>query len=918
VLGGLHSLSGAPQEGTGAVHPTVVALVVPADVRPGDTVSGSLVMDPKEYDKIPAVRVVLMELPLENGEDGKPTLRGVVADTGDGRLQPVDHGLKFRLPDKTFERINQIRTLFRRGNNPVSIATQQVPLGAAAPGLEKVAQMTGKASDFESPAVAPATSLNVIRGPFDGNSETTLIEVNGKRARVIAETPRATYYKLPSGLPPGPNKVALRKGNRTATFTLYVVRLEMSADRLYLKQGETTEFRAVVTGLQDMPDSMWHSGASPELADTANLRALAPGFHPPAAGEAGTILLTIENGSPETITILHSKNEVVVLTLDAKALAKGPYIYTDTLRSRRSGSFAITAVLTAFVAPASGQESQKAKEEGSQPAPPKAAELEKARAAVEDKEEVARQARREAELAQRTADKTKALGLNATEAQKEADLLKQRAADLQSQAAKASQDAEKVAAALPPQVQASILKKEATNYRAIIRQVNSLLTKKRAEAEAKRRAALAARAAAARAQDAQTVQQAKQEAAQNEEQASTLEDEAGDLQDKADRLEAKATRLEGRVEELEKGSDDKDKKEKTQPTKSGKAALDSPERLARDRQIGAAFAPIFYQGLGDHPRADFITNFDFDGDWRGDNNWDHTDDPKYRILAYVYFSVTETPTHFFIHYAVYHPRDYKGGLRKSVLLESAMKQAVGEIGGDPTGVTESVALSHENDLEGCLVVARKHGEDPAQATVEYVEAMAHNTYIKYRPASAPSPIGEIVEMKGEHPLMYCEAKGHGVSRYTGDEKQLKNAPLGILIYSYTGQAEDHEATGSRMVGYDIVPIYATLWQHAQQVPNETYGEAYDFSVVTALMHALSGKDYPIKEVLGTLGVAFRGTVGFENKARPPWGWYDMRERNRPRGEWFFDPAAVVARHFHLDSKDFSTAYTYNPYLGIGP
>src|SRR4051812_41075251 len=82
---------------------------------------------------------------------------------------------------------------------------------------------------------------------------------------------------------------------------------------------------------------------------------------------------------------------------------------------------------------------------------------------------------------------------------------------------------------------------------------------------------------------------------------------------------------------------------------------------ARDREIAARFAPIFYQGLGPTKRSDYITNFDFDGDWRGDNNWANAEDRRFSMKAYVYYGVSETPTHFFIHYAVFHPRDYKGG-----------------------------------------------------------------------------------------------------------------------------------------------------------------------------------------------------------------------------------------------------------------
>lgn len=46
----------------------------------------------------------------------------------------------------------------------------------------------------------------------------------------------------------------------------------------------------------------------------------------------------------------------------------------------------------------------------------------------------------------------------------------------------------------------------------------------------------------------------------------------------------------------------------------------APNRQTLDKQIAAQFAPVFYQGLGDSPRSDFITNFDFDGDWKSDNN----------------------------------------------------------------------------------------------------------------------------------------------------------------------------------------------------------------------------------------------------------------------------------------------------------
>src|SRR5258705_507759 len=53
------------------------------------------------------------------------------------------------------------------------------------------------------------------------------------------------------------------------------------------------------------------------------------------------------------------------------------------------------------------------------------------------------------------------------------------------------------------------------------------------------------------------------------------------------------------------------------------------QKVAHEAEIAERFAPVFYQALGDTPRSDYITNFDFDGDWRGDNNWDHADKKEF-------------------------------------------------------------------------------------------------------------------------------------------------------------------------------------------------------------------------------------------------------------------------------------------------
>jgi hypothetical protein len=337
-------------------------------------------------------------------------------------------------------------------------------------------------------------------------------------------------------------------------------------------------------------------------------------------------------------------------------------------------------------------------------------------------------------------------------------------------------------------------------------------------------------------------------------------------------------------------------------------------RQQRDRLIAAQFAPVIFQALGENPRADYITNFDFDGDWRGDNNWLNLDNRKFALRGYVYYSVSETVTHYFVHYAFFHPRDYKGDVYSSTLIDSVLRQTLPKIGKDPTGRAEDVALSHENDLEGCLVVAAKNGNDLAKAQVQYVEAMAHNSYLKYYAPGLSTTVGDPIELEGNRPKLFVEPKGHGVERYTGDAVQLNQRVKGVLTYRYTGQAEE-PAPQATTAGYDLVAIYDTLWQRAQQVPNETFGEKLDYATRTVLRLMGSQSD-KVEQSFNQLGSAFLGKMGFQNKARPPWAWYDDAEKNQPRGEWFFDPAAVIGRHFKLGAE-WTMAYSYNPYFNVG-
>jgi len=355
--------------------------------------------------------------------------------------------------------------------------------------------------------------------------------------------------------------------------------------------------------------------------------------------------------------------------------------------------------------------------------------------------------------------------------------------------------------------------------------------------------------------------------------------------------------------------------------KNGKAAPHQNLQKAsaeRDREIAARFAPIFYQGLGEKRRNDYITNFNFDGDWRGDNNWTNSEDARFHLKAYIYYAVSETPTHFFIHYAVFHPQDYKGNGKGGAILSEILREGVKHGGKyDPTGLLDEAALSHENDMEGCLVVVLKAGTDIERARTVYVETLAHNHFLKYTTEATTEGDSnrrpEIVKAEREHPLLYVEPKGHGIQAYLASEKQSPRN--GLLIYSFKGQADDPESKHADEVGYDLIPLYETLWPLARKGVNGTFGAVYKYTTLNVSFLQTQGQPLKRQVNLGTLGTAFSGSVGASNIARPPWGWFDLNEREQPLGGWFFDPAGTIKRHFNL-GEEFSIVYMHAPFLGI--
>jgi len=303
------------------------------------------------------------------------------------------------------------------------------------------------------------------------------------------------------------------------------------------------------------------------------------------------------------------------------------------------------------------------------------------------------------------------------------------------------------------------------------------------------------------------------------------------------------------------------------------------------RRLAEHYAPVIYQETKSSV-LDYVTKFDYDGDWNGANNWRNA--YLYDLPGYVYYAVIESTNHYFITYSFFHARDYTAQPFEGFAPKT----------------------EHENDMEGCTLTIEKDGTPYGRPIL--LETLAHDhfyTYANtdYRRVESPRARldGSIVfldqsdPMHPKEPAIYIESEGHGV-RAGGTEVRQQGYSFPGVIYRLTGRGAEVPKSNQDPDGsYDLVSIEETLWAHRFDV-GTTYccSDSYTFP----------------NGPTAAFGSSFNGPIG-GCAAKPPWGW-DQADDSIVKGDWFRDP--LKAYRTQLQITGFDGAYVWNPYLEIVP
>jgi hypothetical protein len=349
-------------------------------------------------------------------------------------------------------------------------------------------------------------------------------------------------------------------------------------------------------------------------------------------------------------------------------------------------------------------------------------------------------------------------------------------------------------------------------------------------------------------------------------------------------------------------------------------------------------------------RGDFITRFDFDGDWNGLNNWansarrppaDHRKDTKMR--AYLYYSVVETETHYFINYCAFHPQDREP---RCTDVEC-----------------------HENDLEGGLHVVRKGPENSGMGVLWMMMYLAHDNWFTYLtpagraagiklggkpPHETPqkahhynaefiydvvwrgvTPDGKLFTPRDQNkfedesappgtvfrPTIWSEPWGHGMygwpgpdakspyDRYRWSNFTWKDGFIGgdgiIYIPGMRSGVPDYNKAVDT-VSYALIDIFEPggLWDRREQIDWKMDGRRCGERGAPNCMWGYFG--------------AFRGQRWGVDKANAPWRW-DHADDTLPPGMQAYDPLRLVEEFNNLSevpADQLSRKYTSNSYLGL--
>jgi hypothetical protein len=358
----------APAEATATTANQEFGLVVPAQVYPGERVSGSIVANPAEYEPMAEVTVTRVAVPRESAGEAS-TLAGWSVEVPGESPQRADGPIAFTVPRGSAE----LTLTFKQTGNSAHSVSKPIRFPQSAVKKQKTP------ASFEAAALCLKHQLCTVRGPFSGEGGRTFAAFEDRPAPVVAETSDTAYIRIPDQTEPGPRPLFIAEGSRVVALPVAVGEFTLKNGDREVQPGQTLVTFPTLEGPSDIADAAWLPGNFP-ATNLEEARKLIPGFQLPREDQkprqereaqpkheskekreadpkkGGSILLVVKNMTPEQVSMRGAKDQMIVFHLKDASFSRGEFKYDLIVEGIKSGHFDIRGYVIPFLAPVRGQE----------------------------------------------------------------------------------------------------------------------------------------------------------------------------------------------------------------------------------------------------------------------------------------------------------------------------------------------------------------------------------------------------------------------------------------------------------------------------------------------------------------------------------------------------------------------------------
>ncbi|HYV24690.1 MAG TPA: hypothetical protein VE969_05585 [Pyrinomonadaceae bacterium] len=269
-----------------------VKVQLPANIAAGDTISGTVITEPKgktEADKAKSA-----------GE-----LNGLVIEVGTQRW-PVSGGvIKGLVIPSSLSRAPELILLDAQGRK---LDRATLPVAPA--------QNIHTLPNFVIPELGRSGRPLLVPGPFDGDSSNTNVKIGVTDAKVIAESPRSAVVDVPKTTV-GPSNINVNDNGNSASGSFRGLKIDLTAPKTSLLKGESTELHVEVQGLQ---------------------------------GITQPVPIQIQNQTPQNINLTGGNTQNIIIN-PSQVSSSGTYNSSTGITGTGSGGFNITGTIPSTTTP---------------------------------------------------------------------------------------------------------------------------------------------------------------------------------------------------------------------------------------------------------------------------------------------------------------------------------------------------------------------------------------------------------------------------------------------------------------------------------------------------------------------------------------------------------------------------------------